>query len=71
MKNKVSLSSFQVINRKLMWGLTGVKAIVVDVIVVVVMGTIVQTSSSKTSAVCGAHECHGALCRTPNNSDFL
>jgi len=53
------------------WDLTGVKAIVVVVMVVVVMGTIMQTSSYKTSAVCGTHGCHGALCKTPNNSDFL
>jgi len=55
MKHKVSLCSFQVINRTLVWDLTGVKAILVVVMVVVVMGTITQAISYKTSAVCGAH----------------
>jgi hypothetical protein len=70
-KNKFSLSSFQVINRTLVWELTGVKAIMLVVMVVVVMCTIMPTSSFKTSAVCGAQGCKGALCRTRNNSDFL
>ena len=48
-----------------------VKAAVVVVMVMGGMQTITQTSSSKPSAVCEAHGSHSALCRAPQNSDFL